>query len=88
MDEHHQRAHWAGGNMTPRECNLPGCQGSRSSFTFEQFRTHLADHGFPTYSFELIRAAQAGNMKYFNESKFVPCKNCSERGSECGLNVV
>ena len=77
MDKHHQRAHWVGVVAASRECNLPGCKGSRSSFTFERFKIHLADHGFPTHSYQLIDAAQTGDMSYFNDSKFVPCKNCS-----------
>ncbi|KAH8812824.1 hypothetical protein F5884DRAFT_317451 [Xylogone sp. PMI_703] len=90
MVEHNRRAHPVGWHYRSWECNLPGCEGSRSAFTSERLRSHLADHhGInKTYSFLALEAAGDGDMSYFNDPAFVLCKYCSRPRAECDQNEL
>ncbi|CZR55627.1 uncharacterized protein PAC_05515 [Phialocephala subalpina] len=82
--EHIQRLH-----QDSWECRLPGCEGSRSRFSYERFRTHLSDHhdiGGVTYNH--LVAADLGDESIFLGGTFVTCKYCSERRAQSDENEV
>lgn len=83
MVKHHTRTHYD--ILLPMmECKLPGCEGSRSAFTFDRWLDHLADHhDIGRFTAELLEAASAGDTSYFNDTTFVPCKYCSEIRVTC-----
>jgi hypothetical protein len=76
MVEHIQRVHQ--GNW---ECCLPGCEGSKSQFYYERFRTHLSDHHgiFNPIRFDLVTAA-GSRQSLYPDGTFMTCKYCSENG--------
>jgi hypothetical protein len=85
MIKHIQRAH-----ISTWECNLTGCEGSKSRFQYERFRAHLCDHHDikVSYSFSPLYAAREGDGGYFSDQNFVACKYCSESRVQPDPNEV
>jgi hypothetical protein len=84
MVEHVQQAHpvyW--------ECKLPGCEGSKSCFSYERFRTHLCiHHDIDGITHKHLRAAEAGRTSVFPDGTFVTCKYCSEQRGQSDQSEV
>lgn len=86
MVEHARRDH-----RGPWECNLPGCEGSRSAFYPYELLAHLLNHHDirgETCQYAPLQAARVGDMSYFNDRTFVPCKYCSALRTGCCQNEV
>jgi len=81
MFEHCRKAHWRGF----WECTVLGCEGSKSKFTFDRFKTHLwKHHDITELSYEGMCAVIKSDKSYFEGRSFGACKHCS--GSKAQSN--
>jgi hypothetical protein len=75
---------------TSKECQLPGCHGSRSQFNGDLFLAHLSDHHNikrPDGSrYEVLSAAREGDTSYFSDGEFVACTHCSKSKTQPDKN--
>jgi hypothetical protein len=78
MVEHVQRAHQQDPYVT-WECKFPGCEGSKSRFTYEGLKKHLwIHHDIDGLFHKYVLAANKGDTRLFPDGTVVTCKNCSE----------
>ena len=84
MVEHIQRVHQ--GNW---ECKLPGCQGSKSKFQYDRFKTHLLDHhDINSVGVTYLRAAYKGDESLFLNGNVVICRYCSKQRAQSDQSEV
>ncbi|KUJ11953.1 uncharacterized protein LY89DRAFT_216975 [Mollisia scopiformis] len=83
MVGHVQRMHRQGNGW---ECKLPGCEGSKSGFTYDRFRSHVFSHGIGNWSYSQLWAVDRGDKSFILDGTFVTCKHCSESRAPSGQN--
>lgn len=84
MVEHIQRVHQ--GNW---ECNLSGCQGSKSKFQYDRFQTRLINHhDIGSLGFAYLHAAIKGDESLFPNGNVVTCKYCSKQRAQSDQSEV